>query len=278
MFSKRLHQPDINGTHALVNQPLSEATQSVFREWINKGNFFAPNTSYTISKIAQNINKLANSPYITELGVAVHESDAETLILYHPLSIEEKEIVAKVLNEEALEKISTAAFFPKFEKGDKHGMQVYIHPQYSDEEQSKLLARHHKIEHVTKDIKEFTDWLLTIRKDVGMIEWKPINGQIPELLLQLNYSYDSGGTYFITPKGVNKATTFLELIKLRFSDISFENISIAGDSKPTDGSMFTIPNITHIAVKDKSLLLDVPGKNIFVETPDDATTIIKSLT
>ncbi len=273
---KRLHQPDINGTHAAVNQPLSPETQEVFKEWMNKGNLFSPNTSFTIKKIEKSINKLANSPYITELGVAVHEADAETLILYFPLTNQEKETIAQIFIQEALHKMYTAAFFPKFEKGDTHGMQVFLHPDVNEEDAKKLLARHHAIENLTRDVKEFATWLTTSKKDFGMFEWKPIDKQIPESFQQMNFSYDSGGTYYITSKGVNKATTFLELIKLRFSDIPFENISIAGDSKPTDGPMFGIANITHIAVTDKSLLEDVPGKNIFVETPDEATAIIKS--
>lgn len=277
MFSKRLHQPDINGTHAAVNQPFSKATHAVFKKWMGAGNLFSPNTSFTIRKIFKNIQGLANSPYITELGVAVHEADAETPIVYFPLSVDEKEIIAHVFNTEALEKISTAAFFPKFEKGDSHGMQVYLHPDINEEDAKKLLARHHAIENITRDPKEFATWITTIKKDFGMVEWKPINKQIPQALQQMNYSYDSGRTYFVTPQGVNKATTFLELIKLRFSDIPWENISIAGDSKPTDGPMFGIPNIMHIAVADKSLLEDIPGKNIFVETPDEATKVIQSL-
>ncbi len=276
MSAKRLHQPDINGTHAGVNQPLSPETQAIFKEWMAQGNYFSPNTSFTIRKIAENINSLANSPYITEIGVAVHEADTETLLIYHPFTHEERKKIAYTFFTEGEEKFKTAGFFPKYEKGDNHGTYLYLHPKVSILDAKKLLSRHFAIEKITADYKEFTSWIQGVEKEFGMFEFTPTN-EIPAGFKDMHFSFDSGGTFFITPQGVDKATTFLELINLRFKDIPWENISIAGDSKPTDGPMFTLPNIMHIAVKEKELLVDVPGKNVFVETPDEATDIIKEL-
>ena len=39
MSGKRLHQPDINGTHAGVNQPLPPENQEVFKQWMVHGNY-----------------------------------------------------------------------------------------------------------------------------------------------------------------------------------------------------------------------------------------------
>jgi hydroxymethylpyrimidine pyrophosphatase-like HAD family hydrolase len=276
-MNRKLHQPDINGTHTPLDTPLSEETQAVFKAWMDLGHLLAPNTSYTIKKIAKNVAGLANSPYITELGVAVHETDADTPVIYHELSEAERETIAGVMATDASEHIQTAAFFPKHEAGDSHGMMVYVNPEITGADTQKLLARHFAIQQQTTNAEEFAGWVKDSGKPFGMVEWKPKAGFIPPELAALNLSYDSGGTYFVTPAGINKATTFLELLALRYPDIPASDISIAGDSGPTDGPLFAIPDITHIAVGDKSLLQDVSGSNFFAETPAEANEMLAEL-
>lgn len=272
-----LHQPDINGTHAPLDTPLSEKTQALFREWTSRGHIFAPNTSYTIVKIARNTHRLANGPYITELGVAVHDADAETLLAYHPLSRAERADIAAIFRAQAHAHVQTAAFFPKFEKGDSHGMRVFIHPGVSPEHHAKLLSRHHAVEHLTSDPSEFATWIADLSQEFGMLEWKPLPDTNVKEFLALNHSYDSGGTFFLTPRGVNKATTFQKLITSHYRHIPASNISIAGDSKPTDGPLFSIPGILHIAVADRSLLQEVPGRNLYADTPEAADRYLEQL-
>jgi hydroxymethylpyrimidine pyrophosphatase-like HAD family hydrolase len=273
---RRLHQPDINGTHAPVGAALSSEAIEIFQEWLRQGNLFAPNTSYTIKKIERSINKLANAPYITELGVSVYEEDGETLILYHSLNSLERTIISHVFEIDG-SKIQTAAFYPRSDRYEQHGMYVYIHPEVNDSKRKYFLDRHHAIENVTSEYWVFAKWLKYTKLEFGLLEWKPQDGLAIEGFQGLHCSNDSSGMYFITPSGVTKGTTFQKLIELRYKEISYNRISIAGDSKSTDGPLFEIPHITHIAVGDYSLLQNVPGKNIFVETPDEATLLLKTL-
>jgi hydroxymethylpyrimidine pyrophosphatase-like HAD family hydrolase len=270
----RLHQPDINGTHASVGEPLSAEAVEIIQEWTSHGHLFAPNTSFVFKKIERNINMLANAPYICELGVAVYEPDGAKLLIYHALDADERETIASVFERDG-SSIATGAFCPRSEGADHHGMYVFVHPETSAPGQEKLLRRHFAIEARTSDHQEFAGWVRDT--EFGLLEWKPRQNCMVEGFGELHQSNNSSGMSFITPHGMDKATTFLEFIELRFKQIPMELISVAGDSKSTDGPLFGIPDITHVAVGDATLLQGVTGKNVFCDTPDEANRYLRTL-
>lgn len=277
-----IHQPDINGTHAELNQPISFVTEAALKEFMTIG-IFGPNTSFTIKKVAANLRGLANGLYITELGVAVYEADATTLVNYHPLSESEKQAIGEAFNTVGA-LIQTAGFFPKFEGNHNHGSSVYIHPTINDQSAEKLLARHFYVERTTRNAPEFARWLASKSTVLGLVEFSLLSGDVknlPKAFDGLQMAYDSGGTIFVTPHGVNKRTTFEDMLDGYYHHRPDESVSIAGDSPPTDGSLFEIPDIRKIAVANPILLdigRQVTGETYFAPTPAGAAVILQGLT
>ncbi len=278
---RRIHQPDINGTHVPLNEPISAQTEKVFRRFMALGHVFGPNTSHTIKKVEANLRGLVNGVYITELGGAVYDADAKTLLKYYPLLPDERVAIADFCATRGLGCIQTAAFFPRFSGQANHGSEVYIHPAVTDEAYRKLFSRHYHVEHVTRSPIEFARWIGKAGTNICMFEWRPINDDVndtAEELNDFNVSYDSGGTLYVTRRAVNKASTFLEVIDTRYKVPLSERISIAGDSPPTDGPLFQIPFITKIAVGDRSLLDEtVQGRNLYAATPEAAGKVLRMI-
>ena len=114
-----------------------------------------------------------------------------------------------------------------------------------------------------------------------MVEFRPLEGMfenLPPDFYGLNKSYDSGGTVFVSPKGVNKANALRTVMEYGYHLPLDNRVIFVGDSVPTDGPCFYLPKIVKIAVKDRGLIVpELSKETYFVQTPHQAAEIIENI-
>lgn len=272
-----IHEPDFNGTHGPIGGLPTTATLETIARWRKKGNIFALNTSDNKHQ-ASRFGDLQNGAFIGELGGVAYGLDGEKLAVFNPLSEAELTTVADSMLR-AREALKSAVFLPRFDKADNHGVQIFVDPSMGQSVLEKLKEKYRVVDHIARDPDDFARLMHRHKGDICMVTFQFKDGMRAELLNSLNdlqISEDTSGSVFVTKQGVNKATTFLEVLDTIYKRAPDETVSFAGDSEGTDGVVFEVPGIKKIAVGDPHLVNpDVPGEFHYVKNPEGARKVLE---
>lgn len=270
-----VYNGDYNGTLGPIGKPPSKVMVRTLTKWVERGNIVDINSSDNFPQGQSKFGNLVNGTRVAELGVSGYDFE-HNLVVFNPLSESELTEVADMI---ALidTPFRSATFLPRFDRDSNHGVHMYVDPKEEEKDALALQSRYPQIEVVTRNRDHFAKLL---KGQVGMVTFQVYEEHRTELLQtlsRLNPSQDTSGSVFITPHGVDKAKTLLELLDGVYKRNPDETIIVGGDSPGTDGSLFGIPDVTKIAVGDHALIQKgVPGKVHPVKSPEGARRVFEN--
>lgn len=273
---------DYNGTLGPVGGFPARATVHTLTEWAQAGNVWDFSSSDNWPQGQRKFGSMATGTRGVELGVGAHDLDGK-LIIFNPLSPSELARAGEVSTKDI--PYHFIAFLPRFEPGvSNHGMTMYVNPRADKAAVDAYQARYGNVEYLTTKKEQFARLLASYEGEVGMVTFKmPDEYKEPflELASGLVVAEDSSHHLYVTPQGVTKATTLMELLDGYYKRKPDETIWVGGDSPATDGSFFTVDGARKLAVGSgmKELVRDTKRRGISgtifeVKSPEGARRVL----
>ncbi len=274
----RNYSGDYNGTFGQIGQPLSPLERRTLEAWMHTGNTVAFNTSDNRQQgTAKGFGDYTNGPFVGELGGNAYRmgDKKDELAVFHALSDSELTAAGDAIVRLGMGGLlRSVAYLPRYDRGDNHGVSMYMDPKVGINEALDLLGRYPSIHLILRDPQKFASFLPRNRHNIAMITFRANPDHLKtvlETLESLQVAQDTSGGIYVTKRGVDKRTTLLEIEDM-YRDhgvLLDETFAVGGDSPGTDGPLFQIPDVTKIAVRSRRLFVpDVPGRNIYRKSPE----------